>query len=133
MEISIKEASERFKVPRSTIYRALKSGKLSRSQSGKIEVSEFLRVFQEVSHRVPPETEVTHGETTLETVENHPLYQAQLEKVRMLEESLKQAQAREEWQRGQMEKLMDTIKLLEAPQTPTSPRRTWWKFWGNFS
>ena len=131
MEISIKEASERFKIPRSTIYRALNSGKMSRSQSGKIEVSEFLRVFQEVSQSISNSIPVTHDETTLETVENHPLYKAQLEKVQMLEESLRQAQAREEWQRGQMEKLTDTIKLLEAPKTPTSLRRTWWKFWDN--
>jgi hypothetical protein len=74
---------------------------------------------------------MTHHETTLETVENHPLYKAQLEKVRMLEESLKQAQAREEWQREQMEKLTDTIKLLEAPKTTANFRRVWWKFWEN--
>lgn len=74
---------------------------------------------------------MTHDETTFETVENHPLYQAQLEKVRMLEESLRQAQEREAWQRGQMEKLTDTIKLLEAPKTTANSSRVWWKFWEN--
>lgn len=133
MEISINEASKRFKVSRSSIYRALESGNMSRapSGSGKIEVSEFLRVFPKVSQSVPLETAMTHPETTLETVENHPLYKAQQEKIRMLEDTLRQAQEREEWQRGQMEKLTDTIKLLEAPKVPTSPRRVWWKFWEN--
>lgn len=131
MEISIKEASNRFKVPRSTIYRALKSGKLSRSHSGNLEVSEFLRVFGEVSHSVSSGTAVTHNETSSETVQNHPLYKAQLEKIRLLEDTLRQAQEREEWQREQMEKLTDTIKLLEAPKTSTTPRRVWWKFWEN--
>ena len=131
MEISIKEASEHFKVPRSSIYRALKGGKLSRSHSGKIEVSEFLRVFGEVSHSVSNETAMTHNETTLETVENHPLYKAKLEKIRLLEDTLRQAQEREEWQRGQMEKLTDTIKLLEAPKSPAPSEigRVWWQFW----
>ena len=39
----------------------------------------------------------------------------------MLEEALNQACDREQWQRGQIERLTDTIKLLEAPRTPAPP------------
>jgi hypothetical protein len=40
---------------------------------------------------------------------------------RQLRERLDESKEREAWQRGQIDKLTDTIKLLEAPRTPASP------------
>lgn len=140
MELSIQEAAKRFKVGRSTIYKKFSSGELSRLPNGKIDLAEFLRVFrdspQSVSktvHKTPVDNPPRH----LETPEKDPLFKAQEEKIRLLEDTLRQAQERErtylereEWQRGHIEKLTDTIKLLEAPKiTPTSSSRIWWKFW----
>ena len=45
MEITIKNASEVFKVSRTTIYEKIKNGGLSKTQSGRVEMSELIRVF----------------------------------------------------------------------------------------
>jgi hypothetical protein len=126
MELSIQEAAKRFKVGRSTIYKKFSTGELSRLPNGKIDLSEFLRVFgnspQSVSKTVH-KTSIDTSSRYIETPEKDPLYKAQEDKIRLLEESLRQAQERErtyldreEWQRGQIEKLTDTIKLLESPK-----------------
>jgi hypothetical protein len=131
--LSVTEASKRFNIDRSRIYRAFKSGEMSRNPDGTVQLVEILRVFGNVQ-KTFANTSSEHVERSgehVETLENHPLYKAQQEKIRLLEDSLREAKEREQWQRGQMEKLTDTIKLLEAPKTPNTPRRVWWKFWEN--
>jgi hypothetical protein len=120
MEISILEASKRLKVGRSTIYKKIASGELSKTPSGKIDTSELFRVFGSSPKTVSQDTPKTPVDN-FQDIEKHPLYKAQADKVRMLEEALNQACDREQWQRGQIEKLTDTIKLLEAPRTPAPP------------
>ena len=120
MEISILEASKRLKVGRSTIYKKIASGELSKTPSGKIDPSELFRVFGSSPKTVSQDVPNTPVDN-FQDIENHPLYKAQADKVRMLEEALNQACDREQWQRGQIERLTDTIKLLEAPRTPAPP------------
>jgi len=120
MEISILEASKRLKVGRSTIYKKIASGELSKTPSGKIDTSELFRVFGSSPKTVSQDVPNTPVDN-FQDIEKHPLYKAQADKVRMLEEALNQACDREQWQRGQIERLTDTIKLLEAPRTPASP------------
>ena len=120
MEISILEASKRLKVGRSTIYKKIASGELSKTPNGKIDTSELFRVFGSSPKTVSQDTPKTPVDN-FQDIEKHPLYKAQADKVRMLEEALNQACDREQWQRGQIERLTDTIKLLEAPRTPAPP------------
>lgn len=120
MEISILEASKRLKVGRSTIYKKIASGELSKTPSGKIDTSELFRVFGSSPKTVSQDVPNTPVDN-FQDIEKHPLYKAQADKVRMLEEALNQACDREQWQRGQIERLTDTIKLLEAPRTPPAP------------
>jgi excisionase family DNA binding protein len=138
MEISIKTASETMKVSRTTIYEKLKNGELSKTQSGKIETSELLRVFgspanrhtkQEESEHIEhlksvqnPDKSSVHQLNTLDTLDTskEELYQAQ---IKSLEEQLKEANEREKWQRQHIEKLTDTLKLLEAPKQPEPKKK----------
>lgn len=135
MEISIKSSAEMAKVSRNTIYQAIKDGKLSRSASGKVESSEILRVFGNPAERHTRQEEQEHIEQLKNTLnteqkrdqslntlssEKEELYKSQ---IKTLEEALAKAHEREhqhiereQWQRGHIEKLTDTIKLLEAPK-----------------
>ena len=128
MEISIKSASEMAKVSRNTVYQAIKDGKLSRGHSGKVDSSEVLRVFGNPAERYTRQEEkehIEHLKNTLNTehkeeqllntlnTEKEALYKAQ---IKMLEEALSQAHEREQWQRGHIETLTETIKLLEPPK-----------------
>ena len=46
-QITLTELSKRFAINRTTIYRAVNSGKISRLDNGKFDLSEVLRVFGE--------------------------------------------------------------------------------------
>lgn len=147
MEISIKSAAEMVKVSRNTIYEAIKIGKLSRCASGKVESSEIIRVFGHPNERHTRTEEKVHIEQLkkeqpkkTDTTTTEQLYLTQIDTLKAsLEEArehLRHAQERErtylereEWQRGQIEKLTDTIKLLEAPKIQPNTSRIWWKFW----
>lgn len=50
-KLSLSEVSSRFKVSRSTLYRAIKEGRLSRSNDGFFDVSEVIRVFGEPTNK----------------------------------------------------------------------------------
>lgn len=139
MEISISEASKILNISRNTIKKRILDGELSKTPSGKIETSELFRVFGSsprpsklTTHRPYLTSQIDHPQTMPDQskdITDHPLYKAQMDKVRMLEDSLRKSEERESWQRGQIEKLTDTIKLLEAPKEPAkvSPFARWWK------
>ena len=63
-KLSLTEVSKRFNVSRSTLYRAIKEGRLSRSSDGLFDVSEVIRCFgepvtkqkEEETQRPPPIT-----------------------------------------------------------------------------
>jgi hypothetical protein len=126
MELSIKAAAQLVKVSRTTIYKKIESGELSRSSNGTVDTTDVLRVFSGTSpvHRVHHkkaqsehvksiQNELTTPKT--DTHQSEQLYRAQ---IRLLEESLRKAEIREEWLQGQISNLTDSIKLLEAPKPP---------------
>jgi aromatic ring hydroxylase len=127
MELTIKELSDKFGVPRTTIYRAINSGKMSRLGSGKVELSEFLRAFQSVRSV----QDMTQGGQEMD-ISTHPLFKAQAEKIRYLEEALKETKDRDLWQRNQIEKLTDSLKLLEykkADSEKINRNKGWLRRW----
>lgn len=120
MEVSITSAAELLGISRNTVYQAIKDGKLSKTGSGKIDSSELLRVFNHLKRNTKKD-EIEHFETLKSTLnteqllntEKEELYKAQ---IKILEEALKQANEREQWQLNHINKLTDTIKLLETPK-----------------
>lgn len=118
MLLTIAEASRRWGVARTTIYRKMKSGKLS-ATDGKVDHVEMVRCFGEPSLEKAPE------EMQLEVLQNRAatLQQqvAELERIvaathreneALLQEREKITQEKE-WLRGQVDKAQETIKLLE--------------------
>jgi hypothetical protein len=136
--VSISEASRQWRVGRSNLYRAVKSGRLNLSArpdgSRGVDVSEMVRVFGEPSARTsnlsadtdsPPEPNGREQERTLSPVVllqaqvdqlSAQLEQSQTEKSRLL--SLLEA---EQQARGALE-----TKRLPAPSpVPSGIRRPW--------
>ena len=46
-KLSLSEVSKQFNVDRSTIYRAVRNGRLSRSSDGQFDITEVIRCFGE--------------------------------------------------------------------------------------
>lgn len=46
-KLSLSEVSKKFHIDRSTIYRAVRNGRLSRSSDGQFDLSEVIRCFGE--------------------------------------------------------------------------------------
>jgi predicted transcriptional regulator len=127
MELSIKAAAELVKVSRTTIYKKIESGDLSRSANGTVDTADVLRVFSGTSpvHRVHhKKSQIEHIKNVQEERETSKTDIAQIEQlykaqIRLLEDSLRKAEAREEWLQSQVSTLTDTMKLLEAPKVET--------------
>lgn len=136
MELSIKAAAQLANVSRTTIYKKIESGELSRSSNGTVDTVDVLRVFsgsspvQRSAHRSAQVTHIKQVQNELETPQNSTLEAEFLrEKIRLLEANLSDAKAREleakereQWLQTQVSALTDTMKLLEAPKQPfTTP------------
>lgn len=116
MELDIKSASKAFNVSRPTIYKKFKSGELSRLSNGRIDSSEMVRVFGEPSSRklvIVKENDVKAYH--LHDNVNKEKETLLLEKIRFLESALHEARTREDWFKGKVDELTDTVKLLQAP------------------
>ncbi len=48
-KLSLSEVSKKFHIDRSTIYRAVRNGRLSRSSDGQFDLSEVIRCFGSLS------------------------------------------------------------------------------------
>ena len=79
MQITIKEIQNQWGIARATIYKHIKSGKLSRLDNGLIDVSEVIRVYGEPSKN----TQVDIKETRIDDQEKQIL----LQKIAFLESS----------------------------------------------
>ena len=64
-KLSLSEVSKQFSIDRSTIYRAVKNGRLSRSSDGNFDISEVIRCFGEptVKNNDHPSITVTDDAT----------------------------------------------------------------------
>ena len=114
MQISIQELQNRWGVARSTVYKHIKAGRLTRLANGKIDVSEIVRVYGEPSKNTGRDKQAI-GVDKSDTQENRLL----LEKIASLELQLVKAEEREEWLRGQVETAQETIQLLEHKKAAT--------------
>lgn len=108
MAITIQEIQKQWGVSRATIYKHIKAGKLSRLADGLVDITEVLRVYGEPQS----DTQRDKLETVVDTQETKLL----LEKIAFLESQLSQAEKREDWLKGQVEKAQETIQLLEYKQ-----------------
>ena len=110
MAITIQEIQKQWGVSRATIYKHIKAGKLSRLGDGLVDIAEVLRVYGEPSKnttRDKPVIVADNQETKL-----------LLDKIAFLESQLIQAEKREDWLKGQVEKAQESIKLLEYKKPP---------------
>ena len=64
-KLSLSEVSKRFNVSRSTLYRAIKEGRLSRSSDGLFDVSEVIRCFGEPVTKQKEEPQVIKNDADL--------------------------------------------------------------------
>lgn len=119
MELDIKAASKAFHVSRPTIYKRINSGELSRLANGRIDMAEMLRVFGEPSSRKPVNVNSLSKEPVKAYSVNDTLHKEKeaflQDKIRFLEDNLREARNREEWLKEQVKNLSDTVKLLQAP------------------
>lgn len=56
-KLSLSEVSKKFHIDRSTIYRAVRNGRLSRSSDGQFDLSEVIRCFgepEQISQQIEP-------------------------------------------------------------------------------
>ena len=120
MQITIQELQNQWGVARSTVYKHIKAGRLTRLANGKIDVSEIVRVYGE-----PSKNTVRYKKTSAVESQDNTLL---IEKIAFLESQLAQAEKREErlriseeWLKGQVETAQETIKLLEHKQTSAQP------------
>jgi hypothetical protein len=123
--LDIKTASALFKVARSTIYSKIDKGELSRRSDKKLDFVELVRVFGEPSDRQTKHEKTQditeHTKTQKDTKASTSLYEereANLKvRIRELEDGLHTSKEREAWMQGQIDKLTDAVKLLNAPKT----------------
>ncbi len=115
MLLTIAEASRRWGVARTTIYRKIKNGSLS-ATNGKVDHAEMVRCFGEPSLEKAPEA------MQLEVLRKRAdMLQGQVDLLERFLAQEKEAFERDkavilqekEWLRGQVDKAQETIKLLE--------------------
>lgn len=150
MLVNITKAAQLAGIGRETLYKNyINKGKISVSRDEKnrpvIDTSELLRVFgslqgvEDTPHTTPttpqqptPTNTLSHHTTPHTEIVDLMTQIAQLKAENgQIKERLDESKERENWQRGQIEKLTDTIKLLEAPKTAPllAGTRYWWQFW----
>ena len=117
MELNIKDASKFIKVARSTVYNKIESGELSRTDSGRLDTSELLRVFwnPDTRDKTKREAQIDSIKKTLDT-ERDTEIKSLLAQIKFLTEALEEAKKRELWLMSKVDTLTDNIKLLETPK-----------------
>ena len=106
-KLSLSEVSKQFKVDRSTIYRAVRNGRLSRSSDNQFDIAEVIRCFGEpdqVSKPTEPPQQGSDGATQ--------------KLIAHLENEVKKYQEREERLMQQIDRMQTLIELKSvAPAT----------------
>ena len=106
-KLSLSEVSKQFNVDRSTIYRAVRNGRLSRSSDGQFDIAEVIRCFGEpdqVSKPTEPPQQGSDGATQ--------------KLIAHLENEVRKYQEREERLMQQIDRMQTLIELKSvAPAT----------------
>ena len=106
-KISLSEVSKQFNVDRSTIYRAVRNGRLSRSSDGQFDIAEVIRCFGEPEQTSQPtEPPKKSSDAATQKLISH------------LENEVKKYQEREERLMQQIDRMQTLIELKSvAPAT----------------
>ena len=106
-KLSLSEVSKKFHIDRSTIYRAVRNGRLSRSSDGQFDLSEVIRCFGE-----PEQTSQQIESSTSDSDESTKKL------IIHLENEVKKYQEREERLMQQIDRMQTLIELKSvAPAT----------------
>lgn len=111
-KLTLTQVSKEFQIHRSTIYRAVDTGKLSRSSDGKFDLAEVIRCFGE------PKKVATPQQSSNEELERLK---------REFSEFKRQALDREEWLKGQIDRMQTLLELKSqhvAPETSQQQSQT---------
>ncbi|QPS02406.1 MULTISPECIES: plasmid replication DNA-binding protein [Acinetobacter] len=106
-KLSLSEVSKQFNVDRSTIYRAVRNGRLSRSSDGQFDIAEVIRCFGEPDQlSKPTEPPKQSNDAATQKLISH------------LENEVKKYQEREERLMQQIDRMQTLIELKSvAPAT----------------
>ena len=111
-KLSLSEVSKKFHVDRSTIYRAVRNGRLSRSNDGQFDLSEVIRCFgepEQTSRKV--ESSKQDGDESTKKLITH------------LENEVKKYQEREERLMQQIDRMQTLIELKSVAPATASPQQ----------
>ena len=110
-KLSLSEVSKQFNIDRSTIYRAVRNGRLSRSSDGNFDISEVIRCFGEPEPAVQPNQPAKQStDTTTQKLISH------------LESEVKKYQEREERLMQQIDRMQTLIELKSVANTTAMPQ-----------
>ena len=113
-KLSLSEVSKQFHIDRSTVYRAIRNGRLSRSSDGQFDLAEVIRCFGE-PNQVSPPNELLDPKKD----------QATQKLITHLENEVKKYQEREERLMQQIDRMQTLIELKTvAPATVTPQQDT---------
>lgn len=111
-KLSLSEVSKKFHVDRSTIYRAVRNGRLSRSSDGQFDLAEVIRCFGE-PEQTPQKIESSKqkGDESTKKLIAH------------LENEVKKYQEREERLMQQIDRMQTLIELKSVAPATAAPQQ----------
>lgn len=111
-KLSLSDVSKKFNVDRSTIYRAVRNGRLSRSADGQFDIAEVIRCFGD------PEPTPQKSETSKQEIDD-----ATKKLITHLEYEVKKYQEREERLMQQIDRMQTLIELKSVAPATAVPQQ----------
>jgi len=117
--INISQASKKFNVSRNTLYKYIKSGKLTKDSEGLVDTSDLIRLFSShVTSQSPSTPSDTKDEHEIAQYQHREqLLQKQVEQLQLqvasLEKQLQYVQANEAWLKQQLDQKLIEHKTYE--------------------
>jgi DNA-binding transcriptional MerR regulator len=112
--INISQASKKFNVSRNTLYKYIKSGKLTKDAEGLVDTVDLMRLFGShvTSQQLSTQSDTTDEHEIAQYQHREQLLQKQVEQLQLqvasLEKQLQYVQANETWLKQQLDQ-----KLIE--------------------
>ena len=111
-KLSLSEVSKQFNIDRSTVYRAIRNGRLSRSSDGQFDLAEVIRCFGE------PSSASQSNEFIEKSTD-----QATQKLITHLENEVKKYQEREERLMQQIDRMQTLIELKTVAPATAAPQQ----------
>ncbi len=136
-DISISEAARLSGVSRQTIYNQIDSGELSRNVKKRIDISELLRVYPDISLDITEVTpknksvqnEVSSGVLGVDTSALQVEIKYLKKEVESLENIIKSKNEQIDTLTKQVDKLMSMNEKLQVYALPDPKNKKTWQFW----